>query len=226
MRRSLLAILASTSMAFPVLAADLPSQSEAPYYAPPPVFTWTGAYVGANAAFGFGRFTGGGNSYFGGADGGLYGITAGYNYQSGPLVAGIEGDLDFGGVSGTGYPGAGISGTGNLNGEGSLRARFGYAFNHTLVYITGGYTGANLNGSVYRPFRDAQPLCQPVDLSEWLRDRRRRRIRADAEYLGQGGISLQRLRKQRTVQRHARQHQLRPASSRRCAPGSIIISRA
>lgn len=148
MRRSLLAVLALTAIALPAIAADLSSQSGAPYYAPPPLFTWTGAYVGANASFGFGRYTSGGNTFFGAADGGLYGITAGYNYQSGPLVAGIEGDLDFGSVSGTGYPGAGVTGIGNLNGEGSLRARFGYAFNHTLVYITGGYTGANLNGSV------------------------------------------------------------------------------
>ena len=29
-----------------------------------------------------------------------------------------------------------------------MRARFGYALNHTLVYVTGGYTGANLRGSV------------------------------------------------------------------------------
>ena len=148
MRRSLLAIVASTAMAFPAIAADLGGPAPEPYYAPPPLFTWTGAYVGANASFGFGRYTSGGSSYFGNADGGLFGLTAGYNYQSGPLVAGVEGDIDFGGVSGTGYPAAGISGTGDLNGEGSLRARFGYAFNHTLVYVTGGYTGANLRGSV------------------------------------------------------------------------------
>jgi outer membrane immunogenic protein len=148
MRRSLLALLASTGMAFPALAADLPMQSGAPYYAPPPLFTWTGAYIGANASFGFGRYTSGGQTFFNNADGGLFGITAGYNYQSGPLVAGIEGDLDFGSVSGTGYPAPGVSGTGSLTGEGSLRARFGYAFNHALVYVTGGYTGANLKGSV------------------------------------------------------------------------------
>jgi outer membrane immunogenic protein len=147
MRRSLLAVLLST-MAFPAFAADLPTQSGAPYYAPPPFFTWTGGYVGANASFGFGQYTSGGQSYFNNADGALFGLTAGYNYQSGPLVAGIEGDFDFGGVSGTGYPASGITSTGTINAEGSIRARFGYAFDHTLLYITGGYTGANLKGSV------------------------------------------------------------------------------
>jgi outer membrane immunogenic protein len=147
MKRSLLAILASTAMAFPAFAADLPQSGE-PDYAPPPVFTWTGFYIGANAAFGFGSYTNGGNAYFGNADGGLFGITAGYNYQSGPLVAGIEADLNFGGVSGSGNPYVGVNATGDLDAEGSMRARFGYAFDHTLVYITGGYTGANLKGSV------------------------------------------------------------------------------
>jgi outer membrane immunogenic protein len=146
MRRSLLAVLLSTATALPTFAADLPMQ--APYYAPPPVFTWTGGYVGANASFGFGQYTSGGQSYFGNADGGLFGLTAGYNFQSGPLVAGIEGDIDFGGVSGTGYPAGGISSTGTINGEGSIRGRFGYAFDHTLVYVTAGYTGANLKGTV------------------------------------------------------------------------------
>ena len=147
MRRSLLAVLASTALAFPAIAADLP-ESGAPYYPPPPLFTWSGAYIGANAGFGFGTYTGAGDFFFGGADGGLFGITAGYNFQSGPLVAGIEGDIDFGGISGTSHPGANSSATGNLNGEGSLRARLGYSFDRTLIYITGGYTGANLNASV------------------------------------------------------------------------------
>lgn len=148
MRRSLLAVLVSAVMAFPAFAADLSMQGGAPYYAPPPIFTWTGGYVGANASFGFGQYTSGGQSYFGNADGGLFGLTAGYNYQSGPLVVGVEGDIDFGSVSGTGYPVPGTSATGSVNGEGSIRARFGYAFDHTLVYITGGYTGANLKGSL------------------------------------------------------------------------------
>ncbi len=147
MRRGLLALLASTAMASPAFAADLP-QSEAPYYVPPPLFTWTGAYVGANAAYGVGRYTYGGGSYFGDAGGGLFGITGGYNYQSGPVVAGVEADLAFGAVNGSGNPRAGVSATGSINGEGSLRARFGYALDHTLFYITGGYTGADLKGSV------------------------------------------------------------------------------
>lgn len=148
MRRSLLAILALTATPLPAFAADLPQSGMAPYYAPPPLFTWTGAYLGANASFGFGRYSDGGDRYFGDAYGGVFGLTAGYNYQSGPLVAGVEGDIDFGRISGSGNPYGGVNATGSITGEGSLRARFGYAFDHTMIYITGGYTGANLQGSV------------------------------------------------------------------------------
>jgi outer membrane immunogenic protein len=146
MKRLLLAT-AFAALSLPAMAADLPPYSSAPYYAPAPIFTWTGAYVGADAAFGFGSFYNGGNAYFGNPDGGLFGIEAGYNYQSGPLVVGIEGDLNFGGVAGT-VIAPGFSAKGNVNGEGSIRPRVGYAFDHTLIYITGGYTGANLNGSL------------------------------------------------------------------------------
>jgi outer membrane immunogenic protein len=147
MMKRLLAAMAFAAVSLPAAAADLPPYSPAPYYQPAPIFTWTGAYIGASAAFGFGTFTNGANPYFGNPDGGLFGIQAGYNYQSGPLVAGIEGDLNFGSISSSNGP-AGVYARGTVNGEGSLRARFGYAFNHTMIYITGGYTGANLNGSL------------------------------------------------------------------------------
>lgn len=132
----------------PAAAADLPSRSGAPYYAAPPIFTWTGAYIGGNAGLNFGTFSGTGNTFFGNNFGGLYGITAGYNYQSGPLVAGIEGDLDFGSVNGLGSAGPGVNGSGNVTADGSIRLRFGYAFDRALIYATGGYTGANMKGSV------------------------------------------------------------------------------
>jgi outer membrane immunogenic protein len=152
MKRTLSALLAGTALSALTLcsapAADLPSRSAPPYYAAPPLFTWSGFYVGANAAINFGQFTDGGANYFGNGFGGLYGLTAGYNYQSGPLVAGVEGDLNFGSINGTGSPYAGVNGSGNVTGEGSLRVRFGYALDRALLYVTGGYTGANLKGSV------------------------------------------------------------------------------
>lgn len=130
------------------VAADLPAQSSAPYYPGPPLFTWAGVYVGANAGVNFGRFSEGGAANFGNTFGGLYGLTAGYNYQSGPLVAGVEADLDFGSVYGSASPAARVWSSGNVTGNGSLRARFGYAMDRALLFVTGGYTGAAVRGSL------------------------------------------------------------------------------
>ncbi|MGO9134036.1 MAG: outer membrane protein [Methylovirgula sp.] len=152
MKRNLLALLAGAAVTAAALgsahAADLPSRSIAPYYAAPPLFTWTGFYAGANAGLNFGQFSEGGTGYFNNALGGLYGLTAGYNYQSGPLVVGAEADIAFGSVNGTSWPMSGVHGSGNVQGDGTIRARFGYALDRALIYITGGYAGANMKGSV------------------------------------------------------------------------------
>jgi outer membrane immunogenic protein len=140
-----LAIAVSTGSA---LAADLPMRSSAPYYAPPPIFTWTGFYLGANAGFGFGHGTYGGDAAFGSQNGGLIGLTAGYNYQAGPLVAGIEADIDFSGIAGSNVPANSRFTSGNVTSVGTLRARFGYALDRALLYVTGGYAGANMRGSL------------------------------------------------------------------------------
>lgn len=152
MKQILSAILAGAALsglAFcPAVAADLPSPASAPYYREPPMFTWAGVYAGATAGVNFGRFSEGGSTNFGNMFGGLYGLTAGYNYQSGPLVAGVEADLDFGSVYGSANPRANVWSSGNVTGTGSLRARFGYAMDRALLYVTGGYTGAAVRGSL------------------------------------------------------------------------------
>ena len=55
MNKLLFAGVAFAALAGQALAADLPSSKEAPVYvAPPPAFTWTGFYVGAQIGYGFG----------------------------------------------------------------------------------------------------------------------------------------------------------------------------
>ena len=83
------------------LAADLPTSKPAPpvAYAPPPIFIWTGFYLGANGLYGWGDTHGPGAAVFGNPSGGMGGVTAGYNYQIGQFVTGLEGDVDFGDIS-------------------------------------------------------------------------------------------------------------------------------
>jgi outer membrane immunogenic protein len=122
MRRFLIAGAAISAAAFSVgaQAADLPSRgvAAAPVYIAPPLFTWSGFYVGLNAGGGFSTSNNnGGNSYFlpagsvvnsagtngvltlpGGGNsrsGFVGGAQIGYNWQFGSLVAGLETDFQY-----------------------------------------------------------------------------------------------------------------------------------
>jgi outer membrane immunogenic protein len=121
-------------------AADLPRHqampAKAPVYVPPP-YNWTGFYVGINGGGGFG------NSHFdstGGFDvsGGLIGGTAGYNWQFGTWVVGLEGDIDWANVKGSTNVACPAGCSGNNTWLGTARGRVGYAFDRWMPYITGG----------------------------------------------------------------------------------------
>lgn len=167
MRRAAYRILglAALCCASGAQAADLPTR---PVYKPAaaaPIFTWTGFYVGAQAGYGWGRDTtkeyltatmgyiGLKNTFK--PDGFLGGLHAGANYQFGTFVVGLEGDIEFGRVKG-GFvdppaPPFNPGGRGNteIDLQGSVRARLGYAFGPALLYATGGVAGARLTSTYY-----------------------------------------------------------------------------
>lgn len=137
-------------------AADLPSRKAV--QAPPviaPAFTWTGFYVGSQIGWqqqsnkydvGNGTYdTNRGNGFVGG-------VHAGYNHQVGSIVVGLEGDIEFANLQ-TKYDtlDAGIPWgySGKVGPQGSLRVRFGYAFDRVLVYATGGLAAANVEHTFY-----------------------------------------------------------------------------
>ncbi len=137
--------------AAPLRAADLPSRyyAPSPTEAPAPIFTWTGFYAGIHGELGLGSYRGGAGRLFGNSPiGGLGGVTAGYNYQSGQLLIGGEADAGFGSIGSDGNFGTGASGSGRINGLGTLRARVGYVYDRALFYATGGYAGTALSGRV------------------------------------------------------------------------------
>ncbi len=119
-------------------AADLP-RSQAPAFAPPPMFTWTGFYLGLNAGI-IGADFSKGARFIDGKPGFTGGITAGYNYQSGNIVLGVEGDYNYSGAGGRGAaPLAPLIVRGELNSFGTIRGRLGIAFDRALIYGTGGF---------------------------------------------------------------------------------------
>src|SRR5262249_47973127 len=108
MRNVILAVSAALAFAAPALAADL---SPMPYKAPPPqplLPLWTGFYLRANAGGAVGDavsdFSVGGTT-FASVDNSLRGAVVGgqvgYNWQSGPMVYGLETDIQWSNAGGT-----------------------------------------------------------------------------------------------------------------------------
>src|ERR1043166_5491376 len=156
MRRIVLAASAVLMTAGPAFSADLPLRPSAP----PPFPLWTGFYVGANAGGGIGNagsdFSVAGTT-FASVDNSLTGAVAGgqvgYNLQSGPLVYGLEADIQFSSAQGplSAPCAAGLCGlalTANYSQEvswfGTVRGRVGYASAGWLLYATGGYAYGQL----------------------------------------------------------------------------------
>jgi outer membrane immunogenic protein len=130
------------------LAADMP-RGRGPYMPPPrapayvPFFSWSGFYVGLNAAYGFGnsRWTNTiTNATTGDFDvsGAILGGTMGYNIQLGGSVVGVEGDIAWSGLKGSST----VMCVGTCETKNTwlatARGRIGYAFDRFLPYFTGG----------------------------------------------------------------------------------------
>ena len=169
MKSSFAALVAATLAvsAGSALAADLPVRAPAP--APVLVdapFSWNGFYVGLHAGYGWtiddvvgihtrppfpnGIFRGDIGSV--NPKGFVGGAQAGYNFQYGNIVFGIEDDISFqtGSSSASGIvPVAGLSrARAKLPWFGSVRGRLGFAADRFLVYATGGVGFTNVNYSL------------------------------------------------------------------------------
>ena len=110
MKKILLSSVALLGLATGALAADLPSRrAPAPIIAAVPVFTWTGFYVGVNAGYTWGPWDASSSqiifdpsaTHDAKVNGGLVGLQAGYNWQAGGWVYGLEGDIQYTGAKDT-----------------------------------------------------------------------------------------------------------------------------
>jgi outer membrane immunogenic protein len=157
--------IALVSASYAASAADLPPapppQAPVAYIpAAPPPYNWGGVYVGINGGWGWGGAKWTANTGVGNIsgtpddNGGVVGGTLGYNFQTGRVVLGVEGDFDYSGINtGTSSTLCNIVGTcqsGN-NWLSTLRGRFGYAWDRVLLYGTAGGVFGNaqttLNGT-------------------------------------------------------------------------------
>lgn len=131
----------------PAHAADIPvvTKAPAPAVAAPATYNWTGFYAGVDAgyAWGWSRWSdplaGSARNHLGGATLGGY---LGYNWQTGPVVFGVETDAAWANLTGSPGAGLGFCATGpcetKQNWFGTTRGRIGYAFGYWMPYLTGG----------------------------------------------------------------------------------------
>lgn len=122
------------------LAADLPTKGPVYKVAAAPIFNWTGFYVGGTAGgvWVHDRITGVTVFNKDSMSGFLGGPTVGYNFQSGPLVLGIEGDYSWANVKHEVDFGCNPACNEKIPYFATARARIGYAANNLLAYVTGG----------------------------------------------------------------------------------------
>ncbi len=131
------------------VAADLPLKA-AP--AATPGCMWCGLYFGGHVGYGWAKHSGWDSGVPGDpntidlkTEGGLLGFHAGYNWQSGQWVFGVEGDYSalqgWKRVQNTCATCTSIV-HGEVSALASIRARLGWAFDRTLVYATGGVAWA------------------------------------------------------------------------------------
>jgi outer membrane immunogenic protein len=133
-------------------AADIQRRQAMPTKAPiyAPIYNWTGAYVGINGGGGWGRsdtsapFASGGFN----TSGGVVGGTVGYNWQNGPAVFGVEGDIDWSNIRGSATCGVGFSCETKNSWLATARGRVGYAFDRFLPYVTGGLAVGDIKNNV------------------------------------------------------------------------------
>ena len=139
-------------------AADLPDRSNSPSYKAPSelLFNWTGFYAGINGGYARGQSrwddpAAGASSGNFNISGGSIGGQLGYNWQSGPVVFGIETDADWMNVKGDTIGTGGVctaDGGSQCQTQqswvGTTRARVGYAFDRWLPYATGGVAYGNI----------------------------------------------------------------------------------
>jgi outer membrane immunogenic protein len=186
LKKASLIILSFVSLTGAVSAADLSKRTPAPsYLKPASTFSWTGFYLGAHAGYSFsnnGNTTTVGTPAFVGlgstltpsslntkSNGFIGGAQAGYNFQAGNLVYGIEADISYIDRKKTASSrstalvlGSNLTTTASskLDYLGTLRGRVGFTpVERMLVFATGGlaFGGVNTTGRVVA---DAAPTLE------------------------------------------------------------------
>jgi outer membrane immunogenic protein len=161
-KKFLLSVLALTTLSgAQAIAADMPVKARP---IPIEVYTWKGCYIGAQGGANWGRSRHDGSPP-GPTEltpnfnlrGGEFGVEYGCNYQLSPnWVFGTESDFSFSSKRGSSFdtgPGGNPTflSTTNEKWFSTTRVRFGYAWDRTLLYVTGGLATASVEAGLNVP---------------------------------------------------------------------------
>lgn len=156
MKQSFVACILALALSLtPAIAADLPARATSFHKAPDAraIHSWTGFYIGGNLGYGWSHIketspTLPGVEISSVGTGILGGGQAGYNWQTGSYVLGVEGDISGSSIKGnTSCPLATLDCRHNLTWMTTARVRGGVLVNanQTLIYATGGAAWAHIN---------------------------------------------------------------------------------
>ena len=148
-RKSLTLIAAAALLSGSAHASDLPAKA-AVYQAPPAAlpYNWSGLYVGANfgGAWSNGSLNIPGNNLYGGLTETIGGLQAGYNFQAGHFLFGVEGAFDRAGFA---HPVLSTPTLGSVDQRwiGTVAGRVGLVNDRWLVFakLGGGWVQSNAN---------------------------------------------------------------------------------
>jgi outer membrane immunogenic protein len=170
-----LGALALAGMTLPTSAADLGARpiGKAPIAAPIALYNWSGFYIGAHVggiwsdkdwttpltipAVSIGSHT---------AQGVLAGGQAGFNWQTGAWVFGIEGQWSWTNADGSHICAVVLTCATDMNWVATVAGRIGYAFNNVLLYAKGGVAFADEDHSIILP--GFLPLVGSVTRTGWM----------------------------------------------------------
>ncbi|MGY2902641.1 outer membrane protein [Bradyrhizobium sp. URHC0002] len=192
-RKALLVISALAFSSMAASAADMAMRTKAPPIVVDPSYNWSGFYIGGNVGYGWGDADTSFNPLPSAAafvnlapttlapdpQGVVGGVQAGYNWQAGKFVFGLEADIQASDIhgnalvtpiiqnSGAPFPGAGfLAASQRIDWFGTVRARAGFTpVDRLLLYVTGGLAYGNVSYNAQTDFRPGGTIQYPASFS-------------------------------------------------------------
>lgn len=142
MGKFVLRVLALVAASWTISAQAADMNYSRPYTVNQPLnaYSWAGPYLGGNLGYAWGSIDNNPTKPSGFAGG----VQAGYNWQNGPWVFGVEGDIQASGAEQTFAPWKFSNPW-----FGTLRGRAGYALGNVLFYGTGGLAFGELRANTF-----------------------------------------------------------------------------